>query len=125
MEQQQEVFKVVKIEGEKYVSAVETGAYKLEYLSNEVTKPKRGKIFAFSSLEFAKQFKLKELSSSYQTWEIWKARGKNPESIDKICTYPDKDEKFWKGFILNKMYLGHSYEGTIVVDELELLEKIE
>lgn len=124
--EQQEVFKVVKMEGEKRVSAVETGACKLEYLPSVVTKPKRGKIFAFSTLEFASQFIDQEAASIYfsATFQIWKAVGKNPKTISKICLCPTDDGNFWKNLLVNDMHLGSAPEGTLAVDEIELLERI-
>ena len=122
MEQQQDVFKVVRTEDERYVSAIETGACKLEYLPNVVTKPKRGKIFAFSTLEFAKEF-VEEEETMLSTHEVWKAKGKNPKVIGQICLYPKDDGKFWKNLLIEDMHLGDAPEGTIVVDEIKLLER--
>lgn len=123
MGQQEEIFKVVKIEGDKCLSAMETGTNQLEYKPNTITKPKRGKIFAFSSIACARLFIVKNLDL-YLSYEIWKARGKNPEKISIICVYPKKDEEFWKGLIKD-VYLGQSPEGAIVVEEIELLEQVE
>ena len=121
----QDVFKVVKMEGEKRVSAVESGDCKLEYLPNTVTKPKRGKIFAFSTLEFAIQFIDQEVTNSYSssTFQIWKAAGKNPKAIKKICLCPTDDGNFWKNLLVKDMHLGSAPEGTLIVDEIELLER--
>ena len=116
-----EVFKVVKADGLKYLSAIETGRNQLEYKPNTITKPKQGKIFAFSSLEFAAQFICDEHDLLFQ---IWRAKGKNPEEIKEICLYPQYDGEFWRNLITNKTYLGHAPHGTVAVEELELLEQV-
>ena len=120
---EQEVFKVVRTEDERYMSAVETGACKLEYLPNVVTKPKRGKIFAFSTLEFAKAFIDQEGESVFSKLEVWKAKGKNPKAIRQICLYPKDDNRFWKNLYIEDMHLGNAPEGTLTVDEIKLLER--
>ena len=115
---QEEVFKVVSSDGNCLASAMER-RYKVIYKPNEWIKPKIGKIFAFNTIEDARQFRA-GLGSNFR-YELWKGIGKNIEDIEKICLNWEDTEMFWKGLPTSFF---RAPPGTVVVDELKLLEKI-
>ena len=115
---EEEVFKVVYSDEKGLASAIERH-YKVIYQPNEWIKPKIGKIFAFNTIEDAREFRAKIGGGPY--YELWKGIGKGIMEIDLICLSWDDTEQFWEGISTSTF---HAPSGTVVVDELKLLEKV-
>ena len=115
---EEEVFKVVTYNRNDLVSAIER-RYRVLYKPNEWIKARIGKIFAFNTIEAARHFQT-GLGDNYG-YELWKGIGKNIEEIDLICLDWEDTKEFWKGIPTTTF---HAPYGTVVVDELKLLERL-
>lgn len=125
------VFKAVFSQGRYLTSIMEKG-YSITYMANRWITPRIGKIFAFISYKDAVAFI--ERQRLYKLTQIWKAIGKNPSEINLICSRINIKD-FWETkFFCDKYFPGLSSVpsketmrppvGTIVVDEIKLLEKV-
>jgi hypothetical protein len=120
------VFKVVTVDGNRLVSAAQR-QYRIIYIPKIWIKPRIGKIFVFKSRVDARAFIRKFLTWGDSTFQIWKALGKNVSEMRVIaCTSHITD--FWNGNLPNKGFPDilkmNSPYGTLVVDEIKLIEKV-
>lgn len=121
IEMEKEVFKVVFKRGIDLVSALEI-RYQVTYKPNEWSKTQIGKLFAFETLDHARDFK--KDWEDYGCYEVWKGIGKNVAKIKWVCPHNNHKEieDFWNG--KNPPNLDIAPLGTVVVTEFKPLEKV-
>jgi len=94
------VYKVVRVEGDKRLSAVTNGVWQVEYKPGKVTRPrKRTKLLAFKSREAALDFtRFIAKIERDDVFEIWKCEARDCEAVYNLpgCGRANDFIDFWR-----------------------------
>jgi len=137
-------YKVVRVAGDKRLSAVTNGVWQVEYTPGKFVRPRKGtKLLAFESRENAKCFAQNLLvPSGVQGFEIWKCEARGCRLVTYLPYAFDLNgfDKFWKelryrksspgcgGYVhslAERMFFDDAPPGTVACSALKLLEKVE
>lgn len=120
-------YKVVNNKNGKLLSAVLSkldSLFTVEYKLNEWVYPLTGKLFAFNSLEYAKEFFKNEKST--ENISLYEAEVENPIERE-IVTIPDDAHilMFWGDCCREAATQVFSPLGTVLCDKIKLIKKID
>lgn len=123
-------YKVVKKQGDQWVSAViTTPTWALTYSPEHWTEavPGSGGIFVFNSLEVAKSFIDNPSPFTYAIWTC-ECEGRKPRIRRISWSYdtanPEEIKAFWAKPSKRRGICAHVSHGTILYDRIKLLEQV-
>jgi len=132
------VYKVVRVAGDKRLSAVTNGVWQVEYTPGKFVRPPKGtKLLAFQSRESALDFtRFIAKIQRDDVFEIWKCDARHPQTVHNVpgCGHVNAFMEFWRQFKRGKLFSTHSITkmclfmappGTVACSALKLLERVE